>query len=153
MKFTAQLVADLLSSNNLKALLDGGYIYRYSGPIPANAAAAVDGTSAKLVKITNSGVGLTLDASVVATSGWLQNPAAASWQGTVSTGGVATFARWCMGADDGSGVAASGAYRVQWSVGMDGDTPEPEEVMNDSTLVSGNPSTVNILKLDMSGML
>lgn len=154
LKMTPALLADWLATNDIAALLDTGFIYYYSGPVPADASVAVDPTSTKTAKISLSagGTGLTWDATNKS-SGYLQKAATDTWSGSVLASKTVTFARWCMGADDGSAAATGTTYRLQWTLGLQTDTPAPDFTMNDTALVSGNTTSIDTLKFDLSGLL
>lgn len=100
----------------------GAFLHLFSGPVPATAEEAIDGTSALVVKLTKDGdgsTGLTFDPTVA--NGVLRKTAAEVWKGTVGAGagGEATFFRLCIGTDNGEGVAGGSDYRVQGTVGKD----------------------------------
>lgn len=115
-RFSSFLFNDWLGTSPLKTLLNACKVYVYSGPVPADADVAIDGSCVLLATISNGGTGGTFDAP---TNGVLQKAAAETWSGTAGASGNASFYRLCVGSDNGSGAAATGGYRVQGTVGTD----------------------------------
>lgn len=119
-KVSTALANHLMGTGSLRAAINGGFLYLYSGPVPATADAAIAGGNTLLAKFTESDdgtTGLTFESSV--TSGVLRKTIAEDWATTVEANGVATFYRFCEGADDGSGAAGGSDHRVQGTVGAD----------------------------------
>jgi hypothetical protein len=116
-RFGTTLANALLVTGSLKSLIDAGHIHFFSGPVPATADEAVNGSSVDLLTIDNGGTGVTF--ATPAVNGVLSKTAAETWSGTIGTTGVASFFRFCVGSDTGSGVAGAGNYRVQGTVGTD----------------------------------
>lgn len=110
----------VMVTGSLKSLLNGGFIYLYSGPIPATADEAVDGSCVMLGKISESDDGVTgLTFEATADNGILKKKESETWETTFGASGTITFGRFCVGADDGSGVAGPTDYRVQGPAGTD----------------------------------
>lgn len=124
---TTPLRNGMLVTGSLKSLLDSGFLYIFTGPVPASAEDALDMASAhtQLVKLTESNdgaTGLTFDA--IATNGVLAKDPDEVWEGTIAFDGAddaettleATFYRFCEAGDDarGSGVAKK---RIQGTIG------------------------------------
>lgn len=106
----------LLGTSPLQTLINSSKLYVYSGPVPADADAALDASCALLATVSNGGTGVTFAAP---TNGVLQKTAAETWTGAITTSGNAAFYRLCVGTDDGSAAASAGNYRVQGSIGTD----------------------------------
>lgn len=120
----------------VKAGLDGGLLKIFSGPVPANAEAAIDGASVVLAVITEDGdgsTGLTFD---VPTTGTLSKAAAETWTclGADVVSGTATFWRFCEDGDAGTALSTT-ALRIQ---GLVGTNPfEAELLLGSTTLTNG----------------
>lgn len=107
------------------ALLDGGNLYLYAGPVPASADAALDMVNdhTEVAKFTESGDGTTGLTFNAATGRVVSKTSGESWQATTAFDGaedtepslLITFYRFCPAGDDGRG-AATGA-RIQGTVG------------------------------------
>jgi hypothetical protein len=127
----------LLEGSSVKEQLDGGFIYVYAGPVPADADAALDMTNdhTQLVKIAadatpvDSGVtGLTYGTAV---NGALPKTSAETWAGVVNFVGkdaaqagvgplTATFFRACAAADNGQAAGSTTTPRIQGSINTAG---------------------------------
>lgn len=142
LKLNAFLANALLASGSLKSLLDGGKIYIYSGPVPATVDEAVDGSSVLLDTIDVAGTGVTFDGTPA--NGVLKKTTAETWSGDAVATGTATFFRFCVGADDGSGAAAAGDYRVQGTVGTDASF---DMVFTSADITTGDTKTLNTFQL------
>lgn len=114
----------------LKAELDGGRMFWFSGPVPADENEALDMATdhTQLVEMTESGDGVT-GLTFEAPSGTAMTKAAAEdWSGLIAFDGAedgettltATFYRFCADGDDGRG-AASGP-RLQGTIGAPGSS-------------------------------
>lgn len=112
----------------LKAELDGGRMYWFSGPVPANSDAALDmgADHTQLVVMTESGdgsTGLTFEAPA---GNAMVKDGGEDWTGLIAFDGAedsettltATFYRFCAAGDNGRG-AASGP-RLQGTIGGPG---------------------------------
>ena len=116
-KFGTTLANALLVTGPLQSLLASGHIKFFSGPVPATADEAVNGSSVNLLTIDNATVGVTWQAT--ASGGVMTKTLAETWSGTIGTTGTPTFFRYCVGADAGAAAASAGNYRVQGLVGTD----------------------------------
>lgn len=114
--FSSALFNAWLGTSPLKTLLNACKVYVYSGPVPADANAAIDGSCVLLATISNGGTAGTFDAP---TNGVLQKAAAETWAGTAVATGNASFYRLCVGSDTGATAAGASDYRVQGSIGTD----------------------------------
>lgn len=142
---STQLANALLATSSLKALLDNGKIYAYSGPVPANADDAIDASCVLLDTFTAAaGAGLTFDGAPV--NGVLKKTAAEVWSGVAGATGTATFYRYCVGADNGSAASAAGDYRVQGTIGTDASF---DMVLTTADIVSGDTKTLNTFQLQL----
>jgi hypothetical protein len=116
-----------LNGTGFKEQFDGGLLYLYAGPVPADADVALDmstlHTEAVIISESGSGDGLTFDAPA---GGVLGKAASETWSGVPDTNGyqgslttiAPTFYRFCAGSDNGRGAAnTSTGYRVQGTVG------------------------------------
>ena len=82
----------VMVTGSLKSLFNGGFIYLYSGPVPATAEEAVDGSSVLLGKISESDDGVTgLTFEATAPSGILRKLATEEWKTTFGATGTITF--------------------------------------------------------------
>lgn len=140
--FSSWLQNAWLATNSLQQLLNSGTIYVYSGPVPANADAAIDASSVLLATVKNGASGVTF--SNTPTNGVLQKTASETWSGSVAATGNATFYRYCVGSDTGSGGSASGNYRVQGSIGTDASF---DLVVGSAALTSGGTFPINTYQL------
>lgn len=119
-KISTALATAMMTGGSLKSLLDGGFIYIYSGPVPATADAAIDGGCVLLAKISDLGGATGLTFATPATNGVIQKTASETWQDTnINASGTMSFFRFCEGADTGSGAAGASDYRVQGTIGTD----------------------------------
>lgn len=116
----------LLNAIGLKEQLDDGFLYVFSGALPATADEALNmvttHTELLMVSVADDGVtGLTFDAP---TGGVVSKAAAETWSGTCDFDGfnatttqAATFYRFCAAGDNGRGAAdGTTGYRIQGSV-------------------------------------
>lgn len=119
----------LLGSGSLKSTFDAGSEIRvYAGPMPADADASI-GAAVLLVPIKNGANGITFDSAPVA--GVLVKNPSETWSGTNVAGGVPSFYRHVLTADDGS--ASTSAPRYQGTVGVAG----ADMNLTSSSLASG----------------
>lgn len=129
-----------LATGSLKSQIDNGFIYIYSGPVPANAEAALDPSCVKLCKVdaaAGAGTGVTWDGAPA--NGVLKKTSTETWSGTNLATGTATFFRYCLGTDDGSAAYAAQA-RIQGDVGADASF---DADIGSTALVSGQLTTLN----------
>lgn len=137
-KISVALANGLLQGSSVKEQLDGGFIYVFAGPVPADADAALDmvGQHTQLLKIAADAVpvdagvtGLTLAATAI--NGSIVKAAGETWQGKINFDGkdaasagtaplVATFFRHCAAADTGRGVGGGATPRIQGTVAAQG---------------------------------
>lgn len=120
--FTANITNALQVTGSLRSLINGGFLYLFSGPVPATSDEAIDGASALVMKLSESNDGVTgLTFEATATNGILRKTTSETWSGEVGVGagGTVTFFRFCVGSDNGEGVAGGTDYRVQGTVGTD----------------------------------
>lgn len=146
LSMTTALKNAWLATSALKTLIDSGFIYVYSGPIPKDAngtpsaEAALDPSCVKLCKIdASAGAGTGVTWNGAPTNGVLQRTAAETWSGTNLATGTATFFRYCLGTDDGSAAYAS-QYRIQGTVGEDASF---DADIGSTALTSGQLTTFN----------
>lgn len=134
--FSTGLRAGQAVTGSLKALLDGGSIKIYSGPIPANADAALSGNTVLVeVRQKTSGDGLTFEAT--APNAVLVKSLSEIWESDVVTSGDATFFRYVKAADTGN--ASTTEIRIQGTCGLAGaDMP-----MSSTALVAGAPHRID----------
>lgn len=135
-----------LATSPLKTLIDSGFIYLYSGPVPDSAEAALDPSCVKLCKVdaaAGAGTGVTWDGAPA--NGVLQKTAGETWSGTNLATGTATFYRYCVGADDGSAAYAA-QYRIQGTVGTDASF---DMDVGSTALVSGQLTTLDVDELPL----
>jgi len=112
----------------IKAALDGGRMYWFSGAVPASAADALDMVTehTQLVEMTESGDGLTGLTFDPPAGDSMLKAAAEAWTGLVEFDGAedaattltATFYRFCAAGDDGRGAATG--PRLQGTIGPAG---------------------------------
>lgn len=109
---------DLLDTNSLKSLLDGGVIRIYDGTPPAAADDALGTitTNNLLVEISLNGGGTGINFDTAASGGALAKAPGETWQGTIGTTGTASFFRHVLIADDGT--LSTTARRLQGSIGV-----------------------------------
>lgn len=140
----------LANGTGLKEQFDNGFLYLYSGAVPATADEALDVVTAhtQVVKISlnSTATGLTFDAPV---SGVLGKAAAEVWSGVVGFVGfesgaatlAPTFYRFCTATDDGQAAAdTTTGYRLQGTVG--GPNSGAELQLGAEDLTPGNTQPV-----------
>lgn len=137
------LANHLAVTGSLKAGLDNGLLYIFSGPVPSSADDAIDGSSVLLATISVGGAGTGLTFAAEATNGVLTKTASESWQGTIAASGTATFARFCESGDSGTATTTT-ARRLQFTVGTDATAGL---VLSSVSLVQGNTQAVNTFQL------
>lgn len=138
------LANHLAVTGSLKDALDDGFLYLFSGPVPASADAAIDGSSVMLAEISVDGdgsTGLTFEAT--ASGGVLTKTAAESWSSTIAATGTATFFRFCESGDAGTALSTT-AKRVQGTVGT---TVASDGVLTSTSLTSGNTQTISLFQI------
>jgi len=145
----------LANGTGLKEQFTLGYLYLFSGPLPATADEALDMATkhTEAVRISNNSTntGLTFDNPV---NGLLSKAAAEAWNGVVATDGkdgalttiAPTFYRLCAAGDNGRGAAdpATG-YRIQGTVG--GPNSGADLQLGSASLTEGNTQPVGAFGL------
>lgn len=138
------LASHVAVTGSLKDALDAGFLYLFSGPVPASADAAIDGSSVLLAKISVGGDGTTgLTFAATSTDGVLTKTGAETWEGTVAATGTATFWRFCEAGDAGT-AASTTAKRLQGTVGT---TVASELILVSAALTSGNNQTISVFQV------
>lgn len=134
----------------VKAQIDGGFLYLFAGPVPADADDALDMASqhTQVVRLTNNNdgsTGLTFDAPVGA---GMAKSAAETWLGTVAFDGAEsassalapTFYRFCAAGDDGR--SAGSTARLQGTVG--GPASTASIVLSSDTVTANGTNTQGV---------
>lgn len=130
MRMTSNAAEAMLAA--LKASLDGGFLYFYSGPVPEGPEDALDmaGDHTQLAMLSRNGdgiSGLTFAAPVDHT---MTKEPSENWRGLVAFDGVdaaassltPTFFRFCTASDDGRDETASA--RLQGTIGGPNSTAD-----------------------------
>ena len=133
-KFSTGLRNGMLSGLSLKAALDGGSLYLFSGPVPATADAAETGTV--LMCLTVGGTtGLTFGS---AADGVISKSEAEVWAtSAVDTSGTISYFRFVSSTDSG-GYSTTEA-RIQGTAGIVGT----DLVLTSTEVTAGQPWTLN----------
>lgn len=138
LKVSNALVAGLLQGSSLKEQLDGGFLYFFAGPVPADADAALDmvGSHTQLAKLAadavpadNGVTGLTFAAA--ASNRAITKASAETWAAKVHFDGkdaaqagvgplTASFYRFCSAADNGRGAGGGATPRLQGTIATSG---------------------------------
>lgn len=139
-----------LNSIGVKEQFTLGFLFIFSGPVPATADEALDVVAdhTQLVKISNNSTatGLTFDNPA---SGVLPKKASETWAGLNTFDGVddaetdltATFFRLCAAGDNGRGIAdGTTGYRLQGSVG--GPSSGADLQLADAELTAGDTQRI-----------
>lgn len=136
----------IATTGSLKAALDGGFLRLFSGPVPATADAAIDGSSVELCLISNNNTGTTgLTFATPATGGILTKTSSETWSGTVEATGTATFWRFCQAGDNGAAADTTAAHvRLQGTIGT---TVASEGVLTSVALTAGNLQTIDLFQV------
>lgn len=143
-KKSTGLASHLAVTGSLKSALDGGFLFWFSGPEPASADDAIDGSSVKLLTVTKDGDGVTgLTFEAAAADGILTKTAAEAWSGVFAASGAATFYRYCEAGDAGT-AASTTAKRVQGPIGT---TVASEGVVPSTDVVSGNTQSIDLFQI------
>lgn len=116
----------------IKADLDGGFLYLFAGPVPADEGVALDMATqhTEIAKLSVNGDGVTGLTFATPAAGVILKTAAQDWEATTAFDGFAdaspsltpTFARFCTAADNGR--ASSALSRLQLTVGGNGSGAE-----------------------------
>jgi hypothetical protein len=143
----------------LKSQLDGGRMFWFSGPVPANENVALDMVTlhTQLVEMTESGDGTTgltfADPDGIA----MTKNDSEVWSGLIEFDGAqatettlpATFYRFCGPGDDGRGVATQ--PRLQGTIGAPGsDIPLTNAELEANTLNTQGMSYFAVIETPMS---
>ena len=157
-KATNDLFADAL--NAMKASLDGGFLYVFAGPVPANAADALNVVDdhTELVKMSVNGDGTTGLTFATATGALLSKTVSEVWKGVIAFSGaedtettlVPTFYRFCATGDNGRGAATG--PRVQGTVGGPSSGADLVRATNDMTDNGTNETGVSSFFLTLSNL-
>lgn len=119
-QYSTGLNAHLAVTGSKKAALDAGFLYYYSGPVPATADAVLDGSSVMLAKFTKNHDGTTgLTFEGTAADGVLTKTAAEVWESVVAATGVATFFRF-VDSTNAPATASTTSKRIQGTLGTTG---------------------------------
>jgi hypothetical protein len=124
----------LMSTGSLSSIMNLGFIYIYSGAVPANADAALTGTQLCKVSNNSTATGLTMDPSV---GGVLPKKASEVWSGLNGATGTASYFRWVGSAD--TGALSTTEPRIQGLVGTVGTDMNLSSV----SLTSGATQTID----------
>lgn len=153
MRFSKGMQSHLLGSGSLKGALDGGFLYIYSGAVPAHADDIASGATL-LAKITVSGAGtgltfgtpvqsVTAGGEQIAT---LSKAAAETWSGAILATGVASFFRYVEAADEANHSEASAtAKRIQGTVGAPGSLADLN--LTSANLTSGQTQNIDYFQI------
>lgn len=151
MKITNELSAAAL--NAIKAALDGGHMYYFAGPVPAEAGDALDMVDdhTEVVMMSEGGDGSTGLTFETSSGGSLSKDASEEWSGTVTFSGAQdsestltpTFFRFCPAGDNGRG--ASTDPRIQGTIG--GPSSAAEIKLSDGTTVTDNGANTRSLAI------
>lgn len=141
--YSTGLSAHLAVTGSKKAALDGGRLRYFSGPVPASADAAIDGSSVLLAEFTvghDGATGLTFEGT--ATDGVLTKTAAEAWQSVAAATGTATFFRFSASGDAGTANSTT-AKRIQGTLGT---TAAADAQLSSVTITSGDSLSVDIFQ-------
>lgn len=112
----------IAGGSSFASAINGGKIFVFGGPIPANADAAAT-NAVPLCVVTNNGDGTTGLTFGSPTNGILPQNSSESWECLAAnvTSGTATFYRFCVGTDDGTtaSIETDAKYRIQGTIGTD----------------------------------
>jgi hypothetical protein len=138
----------MLNSTGITESLNDGIIYVYTGPQPANADAAIQGTLLLRVTVNNGAWaagsptnGLGFDAPV---SGVLSKAAAEVWRGLGIVDGTAGWFRFCGNAADAGGSSTT-LPRIDGTVAISGGDMNLSAI----SIVTGVPSTCDVFTLTL----
>ena len=143
MKATPNLLAAAMAG--IKSELDGGTLFYFAGPVPADAGDALDMASQHTQLVAMSGLQFD-DPS----GGVLPKAAGDTWQGLIEFDGAQsgentltpTFFRFCASGDDGRGA---GDMRVQGTIG--GPQSSADIKLGDGTTVTQNGTNTRSLPI------
>lgn len=137
-------LADLIAAE-AKTQLDGGFLFIFTGPVPASANDALDMVAdhTEIVKISVNGDGVTGLTFEAPDNGQLNKETTEDWEGTAAFDGAdeleatlaPTFYRFCKAGDTGRGAAdETTGHRVQGTVG--GPTSGADLVLGVNTIAN-----------------
>lgn len=155
-RISAALANALLAGSGVKDELDGGFLFIFSGPVPATADAALDmdNDHTQLCKIgadtpaeANPSTGLTFDAPSAAV---LAKAAAETWTCVIAFDGAddgdptltPTFFRFCGPGDTGRGAGDGTTPRIQGTVA--GPAAAADLNLGTNTLTDNTSNTQSI---------
>jgi hypothetical protein len=146
LKLSTGLRNKMLDTNSLDALLNGGKLYIFAGPVPASAddALTVPATHQLLCTITLSGGASGINFDTAASGGTLSKAPAETWSGTNAAGGTATFYRHCESGDNGQGASTT-LSRLQGAIGTSGQ----EMNLSSVTLTNGAVQTIDYYSVSL----
>lgn len=147
--FSTALKNYLNVTGDMHDALNNGLLGIWSGPVPASADDAVDGSSVLLATISVGGTGTKCTFSPTSTGGVLVKTAAENWFGNVLATGTASFFRYYVGTDTGATADTTAANpRVQGNVGTDMNS---EMVLPSVALTSGNTQAISDFQVGWPG--
>ena len=122
-------------------------LFIYKGTVPATASTAI-GSATLMVTVSNAGAEINMDDPAV--DGVLSKDPGETWDdngaGVGGGGGVATFYRLMLTADDGATDTGDGTRpRVQGTIG----TGNADMLLGNTTLVASDPFTVPTFTLSL----
>lgn len=143
MKATPNLLAAALAG--IKSELDGGTLFYFAGPVPANAGDALDMGGQHTQLLAMSGLNF-----AAPSGGTLAKDAGETWSGLIDFDGAQsgddtltpTFFRFCAAGDDGRGA---GTMRVQGTIG--GPQSSADIKLGDGTTVTQNGTNTRSLPI------
>ena len=147
-EITPALAADAMAA--LRTSLNGGYLYYFAGPVPANPGDALDmvtqHTQLCRISLNGTATGITF---AVPTNEVLLKTAAETWSGLVDFAGAQqatptltpTFFRFCASGDDGRDGAA-GRKRIQGTIGAPASSADL--VLGSDTLTDNGTNTESV---------
>lgn len=143
-KYSTGFKNGLLGTDDLKTMLDDGYIKIYSGAVPADADASI-GAAVLLNTYSDggaaAGAGNGLDMDTAAAGGAIGKAPAQTWQGTSVAAGEAAFFRYIQLAD--TGAASTTEVRIQGLVGGAG----ADMFVTDATIIDATVYTVDYFSI------
>lgn len=132
------------ANNAIRTALNGGRLFYFSGPVPADAGDALNMVAdhTELVEFTEGNDGTTGLTFATSTGAVLSKTGAEDWTGTVAFDGAEdsettltpTFWRFCPSGDNGRGASANA--RLQGTIG--GPASSADLKLSDGTTVTDN---------------
>ena len=149
LRFSTGLRNGMLNATGIKEALADGVIYIYSGPQPASADDAVQGTLLGVVAkdagafaFGDPTYGLEFDAPV---SGVLDKAAAENWKFNGAADGTAGWFRFMGNATDNLGSSTT-LPRIDGNIGTFG----ADLNLSNVSIVTGAPNTIDVFRLSMA---